>query len=64
MSDSSDHRLVLLPEPLRILTPSQISEIDRCLDEIAAFGQVTLIKQKGRLRFIEKTESVDANDFH
>ncbi len=61
MLDSNEHRLVLLPEPLRILTPSQVSEIDRCLDEIEAFGQVTLIKQKGRLRFIEKTESVDAN---
>lgn len=53
-------RVVKLVEPLRVLTPRQISQIDRCLAEIEAFGRVTLIKRRGELHFIEKTESVKA----
>lgn len=52
---------ITLSEPLRVLTPQQIYQIDCCLAEIEAYGRVTLIKQNGRLRFIEKTESLEAN---
>lgn len=52
---------ITLSEPLLVLTPQQIYQIDTCLAEIEAYGRVTLIKQNGRLRFIEKTESLEAN---
>ena len=52
---------VVLPTPLRVLTPQQVCQIDRCLAELEEFGQVTLVKKKGQLRFIEKTESVMAD---
>ena len=52
--------MITLSQPLRVLTPRQISQIDRYLAEIEAFGRITLIKHKGKLRFIEKTESVEA----
>lgn len=55
-----DSRVITLVEPLRILTPRQISQIDRCLAEVEGFGRVTLIKRDGKLRFIEKTESIEA----
>jgi hypothetical protein len=60
MDEGGSSRVVRLSEPLRVLTPHQISQIDRCLAEIEEFGRITLVKNKGRLRFIEKTESVDA----
>lgn len=56
----TDSRVITLVEPLRILTPRQISQIDRCLAEVEGFGRVTLIKRDGKLRFIEKTESIEA----
>ncbi len=58
---SRDLPVLVLPEPLRVLTPEQICQIDRCLAELADFGQLTLVKRKGRLRFIEKTESVEVS---
>ena len=61
MPDSQFAHTVILPLPLRVLTPEQICQIDRCLAELKEFGQVTLIKRKGRLRFIEKTESIEAD---
>ena len=52
-------RVITLPEPLRVLTPGQVSQIDRYLAELTSFGRVTLIKRDGRLRFIERTESLE-----
>lgn len=52
-------RVITLPEPLRVLTPGQVSQIDRYLAELTAFGRVTLIKRDGKLRFIERTESLE-----
>ena len=60
MVGREDPWTINLPEPLQVLTPQQICQIDRFLAEIEAFGRVTLIKLNGRLRFIEKTESVEA----
>jgi hypothetical protein len=53
-------QVVTLSEPLRILTPRQIAQIDRCLADLEEFGRITLVKRNGKLRFIEKTESIDA----
>jgi hypothetical protein len=53
-------RVITLREPLRTLTPEQISQIDRYLTELTAFGRLTLIKRDGKLRFIERTESLES----
>jgi hypothetical protein len=60
MASVRDLRTITLAEPLRILTPQQISQIDRYLADVEDFGRITLIKRDGKLRFIEKTESLDA----
>ncbi len=60
MANPGSQHVVVLTEPLRVLTAHQITQIDRFLSDVDAFGRITLIKQKGRLRFIEKTESMDA----
>lgn len=45
-----------------MLTPEQVLRIDYLLREVGQFGEVRLIVQKGKLRFISKTESLDALD--
>ena len=45
--------------PLRILTPEQIREVDRALAHVGPFGEVRLIKVKGKLRFIQELDSHD-----
>ncbi len=45
---------------LHFLTPRQVQMIDDALRDVGPFGEVRLIKVKGRLRFIEKLESLDA----
>lgn len=42
---------------LRVLTPHQVVEIDRALDAVGPFGEVRLVKVKGKLRFIQRLES-------
>ena len=49
----------MLSEPLRMLTPKQVLKVDQALASIGPFGEVRLIKVKGRLRFIQKLESHD-----
>ena len=53
-------QVITLREPLRTLTPDQVSQIDRYLTELTAFGRVTLVKRDGRLRYIERTESFES----
>lgn len=50
---------VMLPEPLRVLTPAQVVEVDRALAAIGPFGEVRLVKVKGRVRFIQQMVSLD-----
>ncbi len=50
---------LLLERPLKFLSPRQICAIDDALARIAPFGEVRLIKSRGRLRFIEVVESHD-----
>ena len=47
---------------LKVLSCSQIQRIDNLLSGLGPFGKVRLIKQKGRLRFVEKVESFDFSD--
>lgn len=58
--ERQESQVITLREPLRTLTPDQISQIDRYLTELTAFGRVTLIKHGGRVRFIERTESLES----
>ena len=45
--------------PLCMLTPEQIREVDRALANVGPFGEVRLIKVKGKLRFIQQLDSRD-----
>jgi hypothetical protein len=60
MAKARSPQVITLPESLRVLTPSQIIQIDHCLADIEGFGRIVLIKRSGKLRFIEKTESMEA----
>jgi hypothetical protein len=60
MAKTRGPRVITLSEPLCVLTPRQITQIDRCLADIEEFGRIALIKRNGKLRFIEKTESIEA----
>ncbi len=42
---------------LRILRPRDVAAIDHALDEIGAFGEVHLVMEKGRLRYIRTVKS-------
>jgi hypothetical protein len=46
-----------LERPLKFLTSQQIQQIDDVLAGLGAFGEVRLIKERGKLRFIQKLES-------
>lgn len=46
-----------LDKPLQVLTPWQIQKIDDALAGLGSFAEVRLIKNKGKLRFIQKVES-------
>jgi hypothetical protein len=46
-------------EQLTALTPAQVLCIDRALADIGAFGEVRIVKAKGRVRFIETLKSRD-----
>lgn len=45
---------------LHALTPEQVEMIDRALMDVGAFGEVRLVKVKGKLRYIQKLESNQA----
>ena len=60
MAKARDPHVITLSEPLHVLTSRQITQIDRYLADLDEFGRITLIKRKGKLRFIERTESVEA----
>lgn len=49
--------VIRLSQPLRVLTPEQVVEIDRALEEVGPFGEVRLVKAKGKVRFIQRLES-------
>lgn len=49
-----------LDRPLQALTPWQIQQIDEALASLGPFAEVRLIKNRGKLRFIQKVESESA----
>lgn len=55
----SDNRGTVAPSHLRSLTLEQVLVIDRALAGLGAFGEVRIVKSKGRIRFIETLESQD-----
>jgi hypothetical protein len=46
-----------LDRPLGVLKFEHIRQIDDALAELGPFGEVRIIKQRGKLRFIQKMES-------
>ena len=46
-----------LERPLSVLNFEHIRQIDDALAELGPFGEVRIIKQRGKLRFIQKMES-------
>ena len=47
---------------LKFLNPETANLIDRALQEVGDFGEVRLLVEKGRLRFIQKTRSEKVTD--
>lgn len=47
---------------LKFLNPESVSRIDQALQRVGEFGEVTLIVMKGRLRFIQITQSEKLDD--
>jgi hypothetical protein len=47
-----------LDRPLSVLKFEHIRQIDDALAELGPFGEVRIIKQRGKLRFIQKVESM------
>jgi hypothetical protein len=54
--------LGMIPERPSLLNEHLVSQIDRALRRVGDFGEVRLIVTKGRLRFIETTQSEAAQD--
>ena len=48
--------------PLKVLDPSQVKQIDAALCRLGETGELRLIKNKGRLRFITLVEDEEAID--
>lgn len=51
-------------KPLKFLGRSQVEMIDEALDAVGPFGEVQLIVEKGRLRFVVTKNSHDALRWH
>jgi hypothetical protein len=49
--------VLTLDRPLSVLKLEHIKRIDDALAELGPFGEVRIIKQRGKLRFIQKVES-------
>ena len=49
--------VLTLDRPLSVLKFEHIRKIDDALAELGPFGEVRIIKQRGKLRFIQKMES-------
>ena len=49
-------------DALRFLNREAVSRIDQALHQVGEFGEVTLVVMKGRLRFIQITQSEKLED--
>ena len=52
------------PKPLKFLGRSQVEMIDEALAALGQFGEVQLVVEKGRLRFVVTKNSYDALKWH
>ncbi|HEB63955.1 MAG TPA: hypothetical protein ENJ02_00215 [Chloroflexi bacterium] len=52
------------PNKTRFLTPEQVAMVDEALRALGDFGEVRLVVEKGRLRFIVTQKSYDALKWH
>jgi len=50
--------VLTLDRPLGVLKSEHIRQIDDALAELGPFGEVRIIKHRGKLRFIQKVESM------
>jgi hypothetical protein len=57
--DNEDINKVEKPLGLRFLKPNQIRMIDEALLQVGEFGQVHLVIERGRLRFLVTEKSFD-----
>jgi hypothetical protein len=57
-----DHLTQTSQVNLRFLDIEQVRQIDKALAEMSDFGEVRLIKAKGKLRFIQTLESQEMPD--
>ena len=57
--DSDQHTSIqiTLPHALQTLTPKQIIRLDEALSALGSFGEVHVVKAKGKLRFLHIVES-------
>jgi hypothetical protein len=62
--DTSHETLPVLKlnRPLGVLKSEHIRQIDDALAELGPFGEVRIIKQRGKLRFIQKVESMSITE--
>ena len=51
-----------LDRPLSVLKLEHIRQIDDALAELGPFGEVRIIKQRGKLRFIQKVETENVTE--
>ena len=49
--------VLTLDRPLSVLKLEHIRQIDDALAELGPFGEIRIIKQRGKLRFIQRIES-------
>jgi hypothetical protein len=59
---ASEPRLLTLERPLQFLSARQIFAIDDALAAIGQYGEVRLIKNAGKLRFIQRVVSEACNN--
>ena len=60
VQEKQDQTLALSEASLNMLSLEQIQLIEKALTELGPFGEIRLIKAKGKLRFIQKLESISA----
>jgi hypothetical protein len=65
MAEDTSHETLpalKLDRPLGVLKSEHIRQIDDALAELGPFGEVRIIKQRGKLRFIQKVESMSITE--
>lgn len=58
-SQSSSHKQKSTSGNLQFLQPAQIKIIDRALEQVGDYGEVRLVVERGKLRYIEVAHSLD-----